>query len=171
MNNIMKNKLCKIKKDNHINFIEQSKIILLDNIYSITSEILLEEQKEVVENIIEEKKEVVENIIEEKEVVENIIEEKKEVLENIIEEKEVVENIIEEKKEVVEKIIEEIEVYEAYSDYYTSDEEYNNSTKNKKELKPSVINKTNVVNKPITTQIQQKNIMNNMNIMKRNKSR
>ena len=146
----MKNKLCKIKKDNHINFIEQSKIILLDNIYSITSEILLEEQKEVVENIIEEKKEVVENIIEEKEVVENIIEEK---------------------KEVVEKIIEEIEVYEAYSDYYTSDEEYNNSTKNKKELKPSVINKTNVVNKPITTQIQQKNIMNNMNIMKRNKSR
>jgi len=150
MNNIMKNKLCKIKKDNHINFIEQSKIILLDNIYSITSEILLEEQKEVVENIIEEKKEVVENIIEEKEVVENIIEEK---------------------KEVVEKIIEEIEVYEAYSDYYTSDEEYNNSTKNKKELKPSVINKTNVVNKPITTQIQQKNIMNNMNIMKRNKSR
>lgn len=151
MNNIMKNKLCKIKKDNHINFIEQSKIILLDNIYNITSEILFEEQKEVVENIIEEKKEVVENIIEEK--------------------KEVIEKIIEEKKEVVENIIEEIEVYEAYSDYYTSDEEYNNPTKNKKELKPSVINKTNVVNKPITTQIQQKNIMNNMNIMKRNKSR
>ncbi len=147
----MKNKLCKIKKDNHINFIEQSKIILLDNIYNITSEILFEEQKENNENIIEEKIETNENIIEET--------------------IEVVENIIEEKKEIVENIIEEIEVYEAYSDYYTSDEEYNNPTKNKKELNHSVINKTNVINKPITTQIQQKNIMNNMNIMKRNKCR
>lgn len=120
----MKNKLCKIKKDNHINFIEQSKIILLDNIFNITSEILLEE-----------------NII---------IEEKKEVDETIIKE---------EKKEIV-----EIEVYETYSDYYTSDEEYNNPTKNKQnELK------TNVINKPITTQIQQKHIMNNMNIIKRSK--
>ena len=123
----MKNKLSKIKNNNMI-FIEQSKIILLDDIYNTTPDLLLDE-----------------NIIEE--IKENIIEETKE---NIVEE--IKENIIEE------------EIYDAYSDYYTSDDDYNKPVKNKKpELK--------VNNNVITKQTQQKNIVNNINIIKRNRYR